>query len=280
MLSARGCTLLLAVTAFACGSGGASGDDLFSTSGGSRVATGGSANDGRGGTAAGGGTTATSGGSTSGGVDSSSGGAPGLGGASPAANGGASGGTVTTSGGAPSASGGRNGSAGALTSGGAGVANGGAGTAGASSGGAPVITGGTGGAVAAGGQLGSGGEVGSGGQQGAGGKGGASCEMLRMRLDTLLAEAQACDRNGGGSRFTKCSETVMTECGCSVPVNESSTAAIEEYRSALTQLKKACGMPNCPKIACLDPIPATCQGNGPGMGACAPSSTDTGPRTP
>ena len=256
----RGCALVLGLAAFACGSSGAGGD-LFSANGGSlgsgsggKLSSGGGSDEG--GAAA----------NDSGGVTSAAGGTPALGGAPSSGAGGTTGGTVTTSGGAPSASGGRSGSAGAPTSGGAGAASGGAGTAGASSGGAPVVTGGTGGTAA-------------GGQVGSGGKPGVSCDTLRTRLESLLTDAQACERAGSG--FQQCSDTVMTECGCSVPVNSSSNTAIDDYKMVLAQLKKACPMDPCPKIACQDPTPATCQTTGPGGGGhCAPSNFAAGQGAP
>ncbi|MFZ5895684.1 MAG: hypothetical protein ACOY0T_31800 [Myxococcota bacterium] len=262
----RGSILAFTLVGLACS--GSPGGDLFSNGGsGSGNSQGGSA---AGGASAQGGSVTTQNGGvtqTQGGSVASGGTSVSLGGAS--SNGGdGAGGAVAISGGAPSAGG--NGSGG-TTSGAGGQVNGGAGTAGSATGGAPSAAGSS---AAGGSSMTSGGST-SGGSASGGSGGNVNCTALRTRLNELLDTAQECERNvGGPAGPAQCTGRVMTECGCTVPVNSGTSMATQAYNTALNQFKKQCPNIACAAVLCVNPQGATCSSSGQGTPHCIATGFD------
>jgi hypothetical protein len=124
-----------------------------------------------------------------------------------------------------------------------------------------------GGAAGAAGSLGGSTPATSGGRLGTGGvnAGGANCSGMRTELSSLLAQAQACSNSGSAQ---PCSGTVMTECGCLVPVSSATSALTQAYRNQFDMIVAACPKPACPDDACVDPTGATCMAGGSDMGRC------------
>jgi hypothetical protein len=172
---------------------------------------------------------------------------------SSASSGAPNGGTVSSSG-APGAggvsSGGSVSSSGATSIGGA-HSSGGAASGGSSHAGSAGAIGGTGG--------------GSGG----GSAGNASCSSLLELAATQLQAAQAC--NASLNRLT-CQDSVLTPCGCPVPIDLAGSPIAQAYLATLAEINRRTDCQRvCPAVLCIAPGPGHCVTQGGSIfGVCMP----------
>ncbi len=83
-----------------------------------------------------------------------------------------------------------------------------------------------------------------------------SCGEVQQRLSETLNELQACHPKAAQ---VQCTGTVLTICGCQVPINDPDSDLAAAYERDLNFIESNCsGEIACPAVLCFEPTTASC----------------------